>query len=234
MLAGQRALVTGGSRGIGLAVARQLAAAQVRVTLVARNESRLQQAAQEVGADWRAVDVSDAEGVHRLAQDWQAAHGGAPDVLVNCAGAFQLAPIVETPIESFDRQVAVNLRAVFVLTRAFLPGMLLRRSGHIVTLGSVAGRVAFPANGAYAASKFGVRGLHAVLTAELKGTGVRATLIEPAATDTELWQQIDRTRHPDLPAPESMLSATAVAQAVFYAIVQPAGVAVTNLLVERG
>ena len=126
--------------------------------------------------------------------------------MVNSAGAFELAPIAETSVESFDRQMAVNLRAVFLLAHTFLPGMLERRSGDIVTIGSIAGRQAFAANGAYAASKFGVRGLHGVLQAELKGTGVRATLIEPAATDTGLWQAIDRREHTQLPEPGDMLS----------------------------
>jgi hypothetical protein len=90
-------------------------------------------------------------------------------------------------VEAFDRMIAVNLRAAFLLMRAFVPGMLARGRGHIVTIGSVAGRQAFPSNGAYSASKFGVRGLHAVLAAELRGTGVRATFVEPAATDTPLW-----------------------------------------------
>jgi NADP-dependent 3-hydroxy acid dehydrogenase YdfG len=233
-LAGKSALVTGGSRGIGLAVARTLAAAGARVTLVARDGGRLQQVAQELGADWWALDVCDAQAVQQLAAELQGRAGGVPEILVNSAGAFHLAPIAETEIESFDRQLSVNLRAVFLLTRAFLPVMLQRRSGHIVTVGSVAGRVAFPHNGAYSASKFGVRGFHAVLSAELKETGVRATLIEPAATDTELWQQVNRALDAALPTADQMLSASAVARAVLYAVGQPPGVVVTNLLVERG
>ncbi|MBX6366304.1 MAG: SDR family oxidoreductase, partial [Gemmatimonadetes bacterium] len=156
-----------------------------------------------------------------------------PDVLVNAAGAFELAPLEATSPESFDRQIAVNLRGPFLLIRAFLPGMLRRRRGHIVTIGSVAGRQAFPHNGAYSASKFGVRGLHAVLDAELRGRGVRATLIEPAATDTPLWDAVDVERHPSLPPREAMLPAGAVADAVIYAITRPAEVDVRNVLLER-
>jgi NADP-dependent 3-hydroxy acid dehydrogenase YdfG len=153
---------------------------------------------------------------------------------VHSAGAFALAAIAETTVDAFDEQVAVNLRAVFLLTRAVLPGLLARGSGHIVTIGSIAGRQPFPGNGAYAASKFGVRGLHAVLLTELRGTGVRATLIEPAATDTGLWDQIDRRRFPDLPARSAMLSVDQVAEAVLYALSRPPGVVVPNLSIERG
>jgi NADP-dependent 3-hydroxy acid dehydrogenase YdfG len=111
--------------------------------------------------------------------------------------------------------------------------MLARGSGHIATIGSVAGRHAFPANGAYAASKFGVRGLHAVLDLELRGTGVHSTLIEPAATDTPLWSTIDRTAHPGLPEPAAMLSPDAVADAVLFAITREAGTAVRTIILER-
>ncbi|MGH7459605.1 MAG: SDR family oxidoreductase [Longimicrobiales bacterium] len=229
LIAGKSVLITGGSRGIGLAIARVLAGQGARITLVARDRQRLERAAAELGADCQIADVSDASAVRRLASDT----GPVPDVIVNSAGAFELATIAETSVESFDRQVAVNLRAVFLLAREFLPVMLERASGHIVTIGSIAGRHAFPANGAYSAAKFGVRGLHAVLQAELKGTGVRATLIEPAATATELWAAVDRSRHGGLPAAESMLSPEAVAQAVLYALSQPPEVAVPNLFLER-
>jgi NADP-dependent 3-hydroxy acid dehydrogenase YdfG len=111
--------------------------------------------------------------------------------------------------------------------------MLARRSGHMVTIGSVAGRQALPSNGAYSASKFGVRGMHAVLAGELRGTGVRATFVEPAATDTGLWDDIDRDRNPGLPPREQMMDAAAVADAVLFALTRPADIAVPNILVER-
>jgi NADP-dependent 3-hydroxy acid dehydrogenase YdfG len=227
---GKSALVTGGSRGIGFAIASALQREGAHVTMVARDRAQLARAAQHISAQSRVVDVADAEAVQRLAAELP----GTPDILVNSAGAFELAPLAETSIESFDRQIAVNLRGVFLLVRTFLPEMLARGSGHIVTIGSVAGRQAFPANGAYSASKFGVRGLHAVLQEELRGTGVRATLIEPAATDTELWMPIDRDRYTTLPETQSMLSPAAVAQAVLYALNQAPDVTVANVIVQRG
>ena len=172
-------------------------------------------------------DVTDPEQVARLARDHE------PDIIVNAAGAFALAPVAETSLESFDSILAANLRGPFLLIRTFLPRMLTRGSGHIVSIGSIAGRQAFPGNGAYSASKFGLRGLHAVLDAELKGSGVRATLVEPAATDTDLWDAVDRKTNPGLPERSAMLSAEAVADAVMFVLTRPAETHINYLGVER-
>ena len=226
--------MTGASRGIGRAIARRFTEAGAWVALVARGEAALREAADAVGGHPIVADVSDAQAVHRLAAYLDEILGGeAPDIVVNAAGAFELAPLAETDPAAFDRQIAVNLRAPFLVIRAFLPAMLARGSGHVVTLGSIAGRHAFPHNGAYSASKFGVRGLHAVLDAELRGTGVRSTLVEPAATDTPIWDTIDFTLHPGLPPREAMLEADAVADAVLYAVTRPPHVDVRNLIIER-
>jgi NADP-dependent 3-hydroxy acid dehydrogenase YdfG len=225
--------VTGASGGIGLAICRALASAGASVLLVARRAEPLRAAARAVGGLALPADVTDAGEVERLRARAAAAGGSEPEIVVGAAGAFELGQVVETPVESFDRMLAVNLRAPFLLARAFLPGMLARRAGHFVTIGSVAGRVAFPENGAYSASKFGVRGLHAVLDAELRGTGVRATLVEPGATDTALWDGIDRRRHRGLPERAAMLAPEAVAAAVMFAVTRPPGVDVRTLLLER-
>jgi len=232
-LAGQSAVVTGGSRGIGRAVARRLGAAGVRVVLVARGSPALEQAAAEAGGTALAADVTVETSVDRMADRVRSDFGRAPDILVNAAGAFDLASVARTATEEFDREIGTNLRGPFLMMRAFLPDMLERGSGHIVTLGSVAGRVAMPGNAAYAASKFGVRGLHAVLDLELRGTGVRSTLIEPAATDTPLWDAVDRAAVPDLPDRTLMLDADAVADAVIWALTRPAATAVRTIALER-
>lgn len=232
-LAGVQALVTGASSGIGLATVRALRRQGCQVVLVARRAAALNAAAAELQGIALSADVSKAAEVRQLRDRVGEVLGRLPDVVVNAAGAFGLAPVVETAVESFDQMIAVNLRAPFLLAREFLPGMLARGSGHLVTVGSIAGRFAFPHNGAYSASKYGVRGLHAVLDAELRGTGVRATLIEPAATDTPLWDGVDRAAHPGLPPRESMLSPDDVADAVLFALTRPAQVDVRTLLVER-
>ncbi len=232
-LEGCHALVTGASGGIGLAICRALADAGARLLLVGRRPEPLSAAARAVGGTALVADVTVPEQVVRLREHATAACGGAPEIVVSAAGAFELGRVVDTAVESFDRMLAVNLRAPFLLARAFLPAMLARGSGHLVTIGSVAGRVAFPENGAYSASKYGVRGLHAVLDAELRGTGVRATLIEPGATDTAIWDTIDRERHRGLPERQAMLTPEAVAGAVVFALTRPPGVDVRTLLLER-
>ncbi len=217
LLAGQQAVVTGGTRGIGAAIVEQLRAAGCKVVPVGRS----------AGDGGFAGDISRADDVERLAASCD------PDILVNAAGAFGLAPVSETSVANFDDMVATNLRGPFLLIRALLPRMLARGSGHIVSIGSIAGRQAFPGNGAYSASKFGLRGLHAVLDAELKGTGVRATLVEPAATDTPLWDAIDRALNPGLPEAGAMLKPQAVADAVVYVLTRPEATHINYLGLER-
>lgn len=232
-LQGRVALVAGASSGIGRAVAGRLGQAGARLVLVARRAERLERVADELGGLAVAADLSLPADVESVAAAVHDGFGGAPDVLVNAAGAFALAPLSGTSVELFDAQIAANLRAPFLLIRAFLGELLERGSGHVVTIGSVAGRVALPHNGAYAASKYGVRGLHEVLELELRGTGVRATLIEPGATDTPLWDAIDRSALPGLPEPASMLEAAQVAEAVYYAVTRPASVAVSTVRIQR-
>jgi NAD(P)-dependent dehydrogenase (short-subunit alcohol dehydrogenase family) len=232
MLRGRTALVTGASRGIGLAVARDLARAGAWVGMVARTERELARAAGEVGGHSIPADVTSAGAVHGLVGYVTELLGDTPDILVNAAGTFALAPIARTDPDTFERQIAVNLCGPFLLMRALLPLMLARRSGHIVNIGSVAGRVAFPENGAYSASKFGLRGLHEVLVQETRGTGVRATLVEPGATDTALWDPVDPDGRDDLPSRAQMLSPDDVARAVVFAATQPAGVEIPVIAVQ--
>jgi NAD(P)-dependent dehydrogenase (short-subunit alcohol dehydrogenase family) len=232
-LAGRTALITGASRGIGRATAARLAAAGAHVALVARGGARLTEAATEIGGAALPCDLGDEAAVEALAGRLRAVWPAAPDIVVNAAGAFALAPIAETGIADFDRHLGLNLRAPFLVIRALLPSMLERGSGHIVSIGSVAGRQAIPGNGAYSASKFGLRGLHAVLELEVRGTGVHCTLIEPAATDTPLWDAIDRSVHPGLPLPARMLAADDVADAVLYAVTRSPRTSIRTISLER-
>ncbi len=231
-LMGRTALVTGASRGIGLAVARELAREGAWVGMVARTDGELARAAAEAGGHAIPADVTSPASVHGLVGYVTELLGDTPDILVNAAGTFALAPLAATDPDTFDRQIAVNLRGPFLLIRALLPLMLARRSGLVVNIGSVAGRVAFPENGAYSASKFGLRGLHEVLVQETRGTGVRATLVEPAATDTSLWDPIDPDARQDLPSRSQMLSPDDVARAVLFAATQPAGVEIPLIAVQ--
>ena len=220
-LAARSAVVTGATRGIGLEIARRLSAAGARVVMVARGEGELARLAAELRAIPVPGDISTPAGAAAVAHRAEGALQEPPSMLVNAAGSFLLAPIAETDPEEFRRQVEVNLNGPFYLLRAFLPAMLTSGRGHIVNIGSVAGRLALPGNGAYGAAKFGLRGLHEVLAEEVRGTGVRATLVEPAATDTSLWDAIDPDSRPDLPSRAAMLAADDVARAVLFAVTQP-------------
>jgi NADP-dependent 3-hydroxy acid dehydrogenase YdfG len=152
---------------------------------------------------------------------------------VNAAGVFGVEPLASETLSAFEAALAVNVRAPFIALRALLPGMLERGSGLFVNVGSVAGRNAFPGNGAYSASKFGLRGLHEVLLEEIRGTGVRATLLEPAATDTELWDPLDPDGDPGLPSRADMLRPEDVAEAVVFLATRPDHVRIPLLQIER-
>jgi NADP-dependent 3-hydroxy acid dehydrogenase YdfG len=233
-LAGRGAVVTGASRGIGLAVARALAGAGARVAMLARGAEALAARAGELGAQAVPIpcDVRDTVAVERAVATVRLVLG-VPDLLVNNAGAFQVAPFDETVPADFAAMLDANLVAPFLFTRAFVPDMRARGSGHVISVGSVADRVAFPGNTAYAASKFGLRGMHEVLRAELRGTGVRATLVSPAAVDTSLWDAIDPDSREGFTPRASMLSAEAVADAVLYAASCPPSVNVDELRLSR-
>jgi NADP-dependent 3-hydroxy acid dehydrogenase YdfG len=151
----------------------------------------------------------------------------APDVLIHVAGAFVLSPIEETDPGTFDEILALNVGAAFRLVHAFLPAMRARGSGHIVTVGSIADHIAFAENGAYAASKYAVRGLHEVLREELRGSPIRATLISPAAVDTAIWDAVGE--RPGLPPRSAMLKPMAVADAILYALTRPEGVSIDEI-----
>jgi NADP-dependent 3-hydroxy acid dehydrogenase YdfG len=231
VLAGRTALVTGASRGIGLACARALAAARVRVAMCARTEQTIRAAAREIGLGALPIvcDLSHVDSARTAVREVESAFGGAPDIIVNNAGLFTLAPLESTSPAEFARAVDTNLVAPFTILHAFLPAMRSRRSGHILTIGSIADRNALPENAAYAASKFGLRGLHEVLRAELRGSGVRASLVSPGPVDTPLWDPVDPDRRPGFTPRAMMLSPEAVADAVLYVLSQPADVNVDEL-----
>ena len=214
VLAGRVALVTGASRGIGAATAEALRAAGARVVRVARTLAP--------GEDFLDLpaDLTDAAQVDALAGRVRR-EVGPPDVVVSNAGGFLLRPLEQTTIADFDAQVAINLRAAFAVARAFLPMLRDAGRGSFVTIGSVADHVAFPENAAYAASKYGLRGLHETLLAEYRGTGVRLTLVSPGPTDTGIWAPFDPDRREGFPRRAEMLRPADVADAVLFAATRP-------------
>jgi NADP-dependent 3-hydroxy acid dehydrogenase YdfG len=233
-LSGRTALVTGASRGIGRAVAVRLARSGAEVQLLSRSAADLEALAAELGGRAWPADLTDDADVWTTMEQMHEALVGPPDIVVNAGGVFGVAPLHETTVAEFDRNVATNLRGTFLVLRCLLPALLARGSGTIVNVGSVAGRKAFPGNGAYSASKFGVRGLHEVLLEELRGTGVRATLLEPAATNTGIWDPLDPDEDPDLPDRETMLRPADVADAVLFVVTRSEGVEIPFLPLRTG
>lgn len=234
-LSGQAAVVTGASRGVGLEIARALTDAGMQVALLARSEDALRVRAAELGtlAVPFPCDVANADAVQRVSERLMMEFDGPPDVIVNNAGLFTLATVERTDPREFREMIDVNLVAPFLLVHAFLGAMRTRKHGHIVTIGSIADRITFPENGAYAASKFGLRAFHEVLRAEVRGSGIRATLISPGPVDTALWDGIDFNARPEFAPRSQMLPPVAVAQAVLFALGQPAAVNVDELRLSR-
>jgi NADP-dependent 3-hydroxy acid dehydrogenase YdfG len=225
------ALVTGGSRGIGLATARALVRAGVRVAIVARGAAELEARAKELGKGTMAfaADVSIASEVERTIHELRDAFGGVPDLLVNNAGVFDPKPLHELTEEEFAHTLQVNLIAPFFVLRAILPAWREQHRGHAIMIGSIADRTIFPDNGAYSSSKFGTRAMHEVLRAETRGTGVRTTLISPSATDTPIWDTVTLPPGGRFPSRDKMLSADAVAEAVVWAATRPPNVNIDEL-----
>lgn len=217
-LDGRTGLLTGATGGIGAALARELAGRGTRLVLSSRGGPALASLADELGAAAVEADLERPGDVDDLAGEARRELGGAPDLLVNNAGVFHLAPAGGTDPELFDRHLAVNLSAPFRLVRAFLPDMLERGDGWLVHAGSQAGRRALPGNAAYAASKYGLRGLHEVLEVELEGSGVRTLLVEPGPVDTPAWDDLEARLGEDLPAREEMLPPREVARRVVGAL----------------
>lgn len=231
-LDGQVTLVTGASRGIGLATARALAGAGARVAMLARSAAPLRAAAREIGALDVPCDITDERAVHAAIERIQSALG-APLILVNNAGIFHLAPVERTTGDDLRRSLELNLIAPFLLARAVLPAMRAARMGHVVTLGSIADRATFPENAAYSASKFGARAIHQVMREELRGSGIRTTLVSPGPTDTPLWDSVGPDEREGFTPRSKMLAAEAVADAVLFAVSRPADVNIDELRLSR-
>jgi NAD(P)-dependent dehydrogenase (short-subunit alcohol dehydrogenase family) len=186
------ALVTGGSSGIGLAIARMLRDEGYGLTLAARKVERLEQAAAELGATPVAVDVRDEEDCGRLVAAHIDAHGGL-DVLVNSAGVGVAGRIGDMQTKHFDLQQSVNLRGTFLVTRAALPA-LRESKGYVVNLASIAGTMPTPGLASYGAAKAAIISLTRSLDREEAQAGVRVTALCPEFVDTPMaeWTGIPR------------------------------------------
>jgi 3-oxoacyl-[acyl-carrier protein] reductase len=178
------ALITGGSSGIGLAIARMLRDEGYALTLAGRKLDRLEAARDGLDAAIVVADVSSEDDCSRLVDEHVATHGGM-DVLVNSAGVGIAGTLADTTAKAWDVQQAVNLRGAFLVTQAALPHLRATR-GYVINLASIAGTLPTPGLGAYGASKAALIALTRTLDREEADAGVRATAICPAFVDTRM------------------------------------------------
>ena len=224
-----RVLVTGGGRGIGRAIALRFAREQAKVCVAARTSSELDAVVNEIGkagGQGRAqqMNVTDHSSVEGAV--WRAVEflGGAIDVLVNDAGVFDVKPFAEMDLETWKRNLEVNLNGPFYVTLEALEPLLAGERRHIFNIASVAARRGFAGNTAYCASKYGLRGFGDALREDLREKGVRVSTVYPGPTDTRIFDKVpgqwDRSK---MNKPED------VAEVVWKAYTAPVTVNVDDL-----
>jgi len=225
------ALITGGGRGIGKAIALALAAEGVSVAVSSRSTPELEEVAaqaEQLGAKALPIqtDVTKADEVERMISLAES-HLGPLDLFVNNAGHLSLAPVLETSEREWDKIIGVNLKAAFLCCRTALARMAERRRGRIVIISSLAGKKPYSQQSAYCASKHGLEGFAKVLALEAKEHNVRVQVVSPGGVHTRLTRDarddvdFSQWMHPD-----------EVARAVLYLCSQD-GVATTDEIVLR-
>lgn len=188
---GKLALVTGASSGIGQACARRFAADGANLVVWARRRDRLDDLARALTRDHQVtvrtapVDVRD-RALVGAAADALIADGMIPDILLNNAGlAAGLATVQEGDPDDWDRMIDTNLKGLLYVTRAFLPPMVQRGTGHVVNIGSTAGHQVYPKGNVYNATKFGVKALTEGINLDVAGTKIRVSSVDPGHVETE-------------------------------------------------
>ena len=214
---GKVTLVTGASRGIGLAIARKLAQMGAKVALCARDEGILQSIVCDFERDGLTAvavraDISRASDVCSALQKTEQALGPI-DILVNNAGIGYFGPVQEASEENWDAVLDTNLKSVFLLSKSVAPGMMRRQSGHIINIASLAGKNAFAGGSIYCASKWGLLGLTQCMAEDLRPYGIRVSAICPGSVNTEFSPHAGKD-------PEKMLQAEDVAHAVTAIVTQ--------------
>lgn len=216
--AGKTVLVTGASRGIGLSTARRFASLDAKVGLVASNAQLLADAAEELEGNHHVVaaDLTDAAECARAVSDVTAALGPV-DVLISCAGVLRRDFVEDVTPEDFERSYRLHVGAAIWLTQAVLPAMRERGYGRIVLVSSELGLIGGPSYASYCTSKWAMVGLGEVLTHELAGSGVRATVVCPGDVRTDQLEEEHQWGPTGGVTPEKAMSADYVARAIMRA-----------------
>jgi NAD(P)-dependent dehydrogenase (short-subunit alcohol dehydrogenase family) len=216
-LAGKVALVTGASRGIGFAIAQSLAHLGAKVAICARDPIRLNEAAAKLRA--KAVtafampaDVTRPGDIALLVENTEK-NLGPIEILVNNAGVGYFGPIQDANESNWDSVLDTNLKSVFLMTRAVSPGMIDRRSGHIINIASLAGKNAFKNGSIYCASKWGLMGLTECAAEDLRAFGIRVSAICPGTVNTDFSPHSGKDTH-------KMLQSEDIAHAVEMIVTQ--------------
>src|SRR5215470_16205521 len=188
-LAGKVALVTGGNRGIGRAIALKLASLGADVAICGRDKTKLKETESVihglgVSAIAIAADVTRANEIAEMTEKVESELGGIR-LLVNNAGMGLFGPIHEKSEEEWDKLINTNLKSVFLVSRAVVPGMIKRGGGDIINISSLAGKNVFAGGGIYCASKWGVQGLSGCMAEDLREHGIRVSTICPGSVATE-------------------------------------------------
>jgi NADP-dependent 3-hydroxy acid dehydrogenase YdfG len=244
-LHGTVALVTGASSGIGAATARALAGEGAAVALVARRKERLDTLAAEIGrSGGRALALESDVTEERQARDAverTVRELGRLDIVVNNAGVMLLGPIVDAPVEEWERMIHLNLLGLLYVAHAALPHLLraaedsARRVADLVNISSVAGRAARSGSGVYNLTKFGVGAFSESLRQEVTRRHVRVSIVEPGAVATELTDHLrpeifEQTK--TLFAGTERLEAEDIADAIAYMVTRPRRMAVNEILIR--
>lgn len=210
-LKGQHALITGASRGIGLAIARRLGQMGARISICGRNEQSLDAARSQLQKEGIetfsfAANVADSRQVSALVEAASAKFGHI-EILVNNAGIGRFGPVNQLNETDWDTVLDTNLKGVFLVSRAVMEGMISRGRGHIVNISSLAGKNSFAGGSIYCASKWGLLGLTYSMAEDLRAHGIRVAAVCPGSVATEFSPHAGKD-------PRKMLQAEDVAHAV--------------------
>jgi NADP-dependent 3-hydroxy acid dehydrogenase YdfG len=235
----KRALITGASSGIGAACAEKFAAAGASLILLARRAERLASLRKDLEKKYKvevltgAVDVREPKLIEKFIAMQEKAIAST-DVLINNAGlAMGTDKMPDAKLADWDAMIDTNVKGLLYITRAVIPFMLKAQSGHIVNLGSVAGRWVYPGGGVYCASKFAVRALSEGLRMDVAGTGLRVTNIEPGMVETEFSEVRFANKEKAQAVYRGMraLSAADIADSILWCCQRPAHVNIQELVI---